>query len=83
MQQPYPILTYDSTTKQFRVIVEGQAIHVEGPDDGIKTLIASYWTFNLQFKESCKKFLSFMSRPVYGNSGVKISHSIARVTASF
>ena len=37
-----PDLTYNSTTKHFRVIVEGQAIHVEGPDDGIKTLIASY-----------------------------------------
>ena len=56
VQQPYPTLTYDSTTKQFRVIVEGQAIHLEGPNDGIKTMIASYWTLNLQFKKAGRNF---------------------------
>jgi len=72
-------VVYDSTTKQFEVIVESQSIEVEDAMSSIRVLIASYWAFNLCFNPKCQTFLVFMCGYVAELPKVKISNSVSRV----
>ena len=73
-------MVYWSESKTYEVQVEGQTLGgSENARDGLATLISCYWIFNMQFYDTIKKSLLFMSFYLLGLNCIEVPPPVRKV----